>query len=199
MLRKVGQSERTNAYTCLKLLSVCICTGQEERLRVDKVYEVILQIEANGIAIVPQETSSTDDRRAIALYASASMFNHSCDSPLSLSFQHRSIRVQSNANLPAGSRLDICYGPQVHPCCDWHLYESKVAGRLKICQRFHSTHVRISMSHPSFTRQEWKVRLINTSMSLHSLFDNYSADYICHLALHICRCFAVFSRFLTSG
>ncbi|XP_072099097.1 SET and MYND domain-containing protein 4 isoform X3 [Mobula birostris] len=80
----------------------------------------MLQLECNGQAI----TAVTDTgmgcervvetrqvRIATALYARASLFNHSCDPNTSISFHGTSIIFRASQHIPAGQEVLHCYGP----------------------------------------------------------------------------------------
>ncbi|XP_072909137.1 SET and MYND domain-containing protein 4 isoform X1 [Hemitrygon akajei] len=80
----------------------------------------MLQLECNGQAI----TAITDTgmgcervvetrqvRIATALYARASLFNHSCDPNTSISFHGTSIIFRATQHIPVGQEVLHCYGP----------------------------------------------------------------------------------------
>lgn len=86
--------------------------GISKRVPVHEIYIAMLQIQANGIAIVNSEYSSINDRRGSALYPKTSMFNHACKANAAISFKGRQVMISSTSEIIPGVEVNVCYGPQ---------------------------------------------------------------------------------------
>ena len=84
-----------------------------KRLRPHMLFEALLRIRFNAVAIVPKEHSSARDRLAVAIFRQASMLNHACQANLELRFRGRTVTVEATCGIDGGEPLRHCYGPQV--------------------------------------------------------------------------------------
>ncbi|KAL3132487.1 hypothetical protein ABBQ32_009035 [Trebouxia sp. C0010 RCD-2024] len=76
------------------------------------ILTALLQIHVNGLAVVPAQHTNEEDRVALAVYATASLMNHSCQPNVALAFDGKVLTARAVEALPAGQPVLHCYGPQ---------------------------------------------------------------------------------------
>ena len=96
----------------------CTCSEQKptvsgDLLSAHEVFLALLKIKVNGIAIVPEEHASAEDRLALAIFPHASMLNHACKPNVDFQFSGRKLKVTAREDILQGQALRHCYGPQV--------------------------------------------------------------------------------------
>eukprot|EP00887_Chlorella_sp_A99_P002775 scaffold6.g2775.t1 len=77
------------------------------------VLSALCQVAVNGLAIVPPERASAEDRLGLAIYPAASLFNHACAPCIAMRFEGCTLVARTLCPLAAGEAASISYGPQV--------------------------------------------------------------------------------------
>lgn len=87
--------------------------GDSEPIAAAAVFEALLKILVNAVAVVPTVTASARQRVAVCIYRRAALFNHACIPNVIFGFRCQRLVVTTAREVSRGERLLHCYGPQV--------------------------------------------------------------------------------------
>ena len=111
-LKQTSAQVLTELTLLSTLAAFCCRQHKHHQPSASDILTALLQIQINGLAVVPVQHTDAKDRIALALYPTASLMNHSCHPNVALAFDGALLTARAVEPLQSGDTVLHCYGPQ---------------------------------------------------------------------------------------